>query len=85
VIAVITQEESVPKLLTNANPTMALPLFDSQFQLLQMELWAEKDDGPAPEPEFIQVPSHNHGSSSVQDHRCYTTTPTKSHCKKKED
>ena len=89
-IAVITQEDSEPKILTNANPTMALPILDHVFvpqfprkKLLQMKLWAE-DDAPAPELEFIQVPSHSCGSSSVWDHRRYTT-PAKSYGNKKKD
>jgi hypothetical protein len=54
-IAVITQEESEPKLLPNANPTMALPFLDPLFvpqfpkkKLLQMKLWAKQDDAPLP-------------------------------------
>jgi len=89
-IAVIIREESEPKLLPNANPTMALP-FLAPFlvpqvhkkKLLQMKLWA-KDDSPAPELNFIQVPSHIRGSSSVRDHRRYTT-PAKSYRGKKKD
>jgi hypothetical protein len=72
-ITVITQEKSKPKLLLNANPTMALPFLDPLFvpqfpkkKLLQMKLWAKKDDAaPAPEPNFIQVPSYNRGSSTA--------------------
>jgi hypothetical protein len=88
-IAVITQEDSEPKLLSNANPTMALPLLDPLFvlqfskkKIFQRKLCAKKDDAPAPEPDFIKVPSHNCGSSSVRDHRRYTAT-AKSHGKKK--
>ncbi len=87
--AVITQEESEPKLLPNANPTPALPflepLFVPQFpkkKLLQMKLWAKQDDTPAPEPDFIQVPTHNRGFSKVQGYKYYTT-PSKSHGNKK--
>ena len=90
-IAMITQEESEPKLLPGANLTMALPFLDSLFlpqfpkkKLLQMKLWAKKDDAPAPELNFIQIPSHNRGSSSVRGHRRYTT-PAKSHGNKKKD
>jgi hypothetical protein len=90
-IAVITQEESAIKPLPNTNLTMALPFLDCflvpQFpkkKLLQMKLWAKKDDAPAPEPNFIKVPSHNRGSSSVRDHRRYST-PSKSNCNKKKD
>jgi hypothetical protein len=75
-IAVITLEESEPKLLPNAIPTMALPflapLFVPQFpkkKLFQMKLWAEQDDAPAPEPDLIQVPTHNCGSSKVQGYK----------------
>jgi hypothetical protein len=90
-IAVITQEESEPKLLPPANPTMALPFSDTSFvpqfpkkKLVQKTLWAKKDDAPAPEPDFIEVPSHNRGSSSVRDHRRYTV-PAKFHGNKKKD
>jgi hypothetical protein len=90
--AVITQEESEPKLLPNANPTMAPQLLDTSFlpqfpkkKLLQSKLWAKIEDAPAPEPDFIQVPSHIRGSSSVRDHRRYYTTPAKSHGNKKKD
>jgi hypothetical protein len=93
-IAVVTQEESEPNLLPNANRTSKTlpfldPLFVPQFpkkKLLQMKLWAKKkDDAPAPEPNFIQVPSCNRGSSSsIRDHRRYTT-PAKSHGNKKKD
>ena len=89
--AVITQEESEPKLLPNANPTMAPQLLDTSFlpqfpkkKLLQSKLWAKIEDAPAPEPDFIQVPSHICGSSSIRDHRRYTT-PAKSHGNKKKD
>ena len=89
-ITVITQEDSEPKVLTVAPTTMALPvlnhLFVPQFpkkKLLQMKLWAV-DDAPAPELEFIQVPSHIRGSSSVRDHRRYANH-AKSHGKKKNE
>ncbi len=80
----ITQEEFEPKLLPNTNPTMALPFLDPLFvpqfpkkKLLQMKLWAKQDDAPAPEPHFIQVLSHNRGSSKVQGYKYYPT-PSKS-------
>jgi hypothetical protein len=89
-IAVITQEESEPKHLPNANPTMALPFLDPLFvpkfpkkKLLQMKLWAKQDDAPAPEPDFIQVLTHIRGSSKVQGYKYYTT-PSKSHGNKKD-
>ena len=84
-IAVITQEEPEPKLPPNANPTMAFPLLAPLFvpqvpkkKLFQMKLWAEQDDAPAPEPDFIQVFFHNCGSSKVQGYKYYTT-PSKYH------
>ena len=91
--AVITQEDSEPKLLPNANPTVPPPpLLDPSFvpqfpkkKLLQSKWWAKIEDAPAPEPDFIQVPSHIRGSSSVRDHRRYTTPANKSHGKKKKD
>jgi hypothetical protein len=90
-IAVITQEESEPKILPPANPTMALPFSDTllvpqtpQKKFVQMTLWAKNDDAPAPEPDFIQVARHNRGSSSVRDHKRYTV-PSKSHGIKKQD
>ena len=83
-IAVITQDEFEPKLLPKANLTMAIPFLDPLFvpklpqkKFLQIKLWAKKDDAPAPEPHFIQVLSHNRGSSKVQGYKYYTT-PSKS-------
>jgi hypothetical protein len=83
--AVIAQEESEPKLLSTANPTMAHPLLDPLFvpqfpkkKLFQCTLWAKKEDAPVPEADFIQVPSHIHGSTKVQGYKKYTTTPAKS-------
>jgi hypothetical protein len=92
IIAVITQEESEPKLLLNANPTMALPVLAPLFvppqvpkkKLFQMKLWAEQEDAPAPEPDLIQVPTHYRGSSKVQGYK-YSKTPAKSHGNKKKD
>jgi hypothetical protein len=77
------KKDSEPKLLPNANPTMALPVVPQvpRKKLLQMKLWAE-DDAPAPELDFIQVPSHIRGSSSVRDHRRYAN-PAKSHDEQK--
>ena len=90
-IAVITQEEPEPKLLRNANPTMAPPLLDPLFvpqfpkkKLLQSKLWAKKEDSPAPEPDFIQVATHNRGYTKVQGYKKYTT-PAKSHGKKEKN
>jgi hypothetical protein len=62
---------------------MALPVVPQvpRKKLLQMKLWAE-DDAPAPELDFIQVPSHIRGSSSVRDHRRYAN-PAKSHDEQK--
>ena len=83
-IAVITHEEFAPKLLSKANLTMAIPFLDTLFvpklpkkNFHQMKLWATQDDAPAPEPHFIQVLSHNRGSSKVQGYKYYTT-PSKS-------
>ena len=83
-IAVITQDEFEPKLLPQANLTMAIPFLDPLFvpklpkkKFLQIELWAKQDDAPAPEPHFILVLSHNRGSSKVQGYKYYTT-PSKS-------
>jgi hypothetical protein len=88
-IAVITQEEFEPKLLSKANLTMAIPFLDPLFvpklpkkKFHQMKLWAKQDDAPAPEPHFIQVLSHNRGSSKVQGYKYYTT-PSKSPCPQK--
>ena len=87
--AVITQEESEPKLLHNFNPTMALQFMDPLLvpklpkkKLLQMKLWAKPADPPAPEPDFIQVLTHNRGSSKVQGYKYYST-PSKTHDNKK--
>ena len=83
--AVITQEESEPKLLSNANPIMAHPLCVPRFpkkRLFQCKLWAKKEDAPVPEPDFINVPSHIHGSTKVQGYKKYTT-PAKSNGKNK--
>jgi hypothetical protein len=84
-IAVITQEEFEPKLPPKANPTMAIPFLDPLFvpklpkkKLLQLKLWAKQDDAPAPDPDFIQVLTHNCGSSKVQGYKYYPT-PSKSH------
>jgi hypothetical protein len=91
-IAVITQEDFQPKLLPNSNPTMVIPShlwllywFPSSFllkkKLVQMTLCG-RDDTPAPEPNFIQIPSHNGGSPKVQAYKYYTT-PATSHGNKK--
>jgi hypothetical protein len=83
-IAVITQDEFEPQLLPNANLTMAIPFLDPLFvpklpqkKFHQIKLWAKQDDAPAPEPHFIQVLSHNRGSSKVQGYKYYPT-PSKS-------
>ena len=75
----------------NENPTMALPFLAPLFvpqvpkkKLFQMKLWAKKDDAPAPEPDFIQVPTHNRGSSKVKGYKYYKT-PAKSHDNMKKD
>ena len=49
-----------------------------------MKLWAKQDDTPAPEPDFIQVLTHNHGFSKVQGYKYYTT-PARSCDNKKKD
>jgi hypothetical protein len=83
-IAVITQDEFEPKLLPQANLTMAIPFLDPLFvpklpkkKFLQMKLWAKQDDAPAPDTHFIQVLSHNRGSSKVPGYKYYPT-PSKS-------
>ena len=83
-IAVITQDEFEPKLLPQANLTMAIPFLDPLFvpklpqkKFLQIKLWAKQDDAPAPEPHFIQVLSHNRVSSKVPGYKYYPT-PSKS-------
>jgi hypothetical protein len=35
----------------------------------------KQNDTPAPEPDFIQVPTHNCGFSKVQGYKDFTTTP----------
>ena len=81
IIEVITQEESEHKLLPYANLTMALQLWAPKKKSLQMTLWEKKQ---VPESDFIQVPSHNHGTSKVQGYKYYTT-PAKCHGNKKKD
>ena len=49
-----------------------------------MKLWAEQDDAPAPEPDFIQVTTHNRGFSKAKGYKYYKT-PAKSHDSKKKD
>ena len=80
-VAVITQEDSEPEVVPNANPTMALPLLNPvvihqvpKKKLFQMTLFAKKNDEPAPDPDFIEVAGHKRGSSSVCNHRRYTTS-----------
>ena len=42
-----------------------------------MKLWVKQDDAPAPDSHFIQVLSHNRGSSKVPGYKYYPT-PSKS-------
>jgi hypothetical protein len=53
---------------------LLVPQFPKKKFLLQMTLWG-KYATSAPEPNFIQVLSHNHGSTKVQGHKCYITHP----------
>ena len=56
-------------------------------KLLQSKVSSKKteDPAPVPEPDYIQVPGHNGGSTKVQGYKRYTTTPVKSLGNKKKD
>ena len=80
-VAVITQDDSEPEVVPNANPNMALTLFKPfivpkvpKKKLLQMTLWAKKEDAPAPDPDFIKVAGHKRASSNVRNHKRYTAS-----------
>jgi hypothetical protein len=65
---------------TFLDPQIPKKLLQSKFSSKKTE-----DPAPVPEPDYIQVPGHNGGSTKVQGYKRYTTTPVKSLGNKKKD